>query len=307
MAKRAKARRARQAPPGRRQCGAVEVYHRMLEQHPEFRQRQVQIETFTARSMLFGAAARASVASVPIIVNVVYNTDDQNISDAQIDSQIKALNRDYRAKNTDKSKAPAVWKSLVADINIGFRLEDVTRTHTDETAFGTDEGVKSPQTGGIAPRDPSKFLNIWVCKLGGGLLGYAQFPGGPQATDGVVILSTAFGTTGTAAAPFNLGRTTVHEVGHYFNLHHIWGDTNDCSGTDYVTDTPNAQLPNYGKPTFPHVSCNNGPNGDMFMNYMDYVDDDTMIMFTPGQSARMGAALNGPRVGLTGAVPIPGS
>jgi hypothetical protein len=192
-------------------------------------------------------------------------------------------------------------------LSIEFHLEDVTRTPTQQTSFSTDEGVKSSQTGGIEPREPAKYLNLRVCNLGGGLLGYAQFPGGPPATDGVVILSTAFGTTGTAAAPFNLGRTAVHEVGHYFNLHHIWGDTNDCSGTDYVTDTPNAQVPNYGKPTFPHVSCNNGPNGDMFVNYMNYVDDDTMVIFTPGQATRMGAALSGPRSSLTGAAAAPGS
>jgi hypothetical protein len=110
-----------------------------------------------------------------------------------------------------------------------------------------------------------------------------------------VILNTAFGTTGTAQSPFNLGRTATHEVGHWLNLHHIWGDRSDCGGTDFVTDTPNAQLPNYGKPMFPHISCNNGPNGDMFVNYMDYVDDDTMVMFTAGQVLRMNATLSGPR------------
>jgi hypothetical protein len=134
-----------------------------------------------------------------------------------------------------------------------------------------------------------------VCSLGNGLLGYAQFPGGPAATDGVVILNTAFGTIGTATAPFDLGRTATHEVGHWLNLNHIWGDTNDCSGTDRVEDTPNALLPNFGKPAFPHVTCNNGPIGDMFVNYMDYVDDDTMTMFTPGQVARMHATLSGHR------------
>jgi hypothetical protein len=134
--------------------------------------------------------------------------------------------------------------------------------------------------------------------LGGGLLGYAQFPGGPAATDGVVILNTAFGSVGTAAAPYNLGRTATHEIGHWLNLRHIWGDTEDCSGSDFVDDTPNAQQPNYGKPTFPHVSCNNAPNGDMFMNYMDYVDDDAMVMFTKGQIARMQATLAGPRNSL---------
>ncbi|HJT30960.1 MAG TPA: zinc metalloprotease [Pirellulales bacterium] len=292
----------RKAKPGRRQCGAVEVYHRMLERHPGFRERQVEIERFTATSLLFGQAARSSITTISVVVNVVYGTRQQNVSDKQIKSQIDALNRDYAASNKDRSKAPACWSALVANTNIRFELADVTRTKTDETSFGTDDGVKSVQTGGKAPTDPDRCLNFWVCNLSGGILGYAQFPGGPPATDGVVIQWTAFGTVGTATAPFNVGRTAVHEVGHYFNLHHIWGDTNDCSGTDYVADTPNAQLPNYGRPTFPHISCNNGPNGDMFMNYMDYVDDAEMVMFTHGQAARMAAALTGPRNSLIGAV-----
>jgi hypothetical protein len=140
-----------------------------------------------------------------------------------------------------------------------------------------------------------RYLNIWVCTLANGILGYAQFPGGPKKTDGVVILNTAFGTVGTAGAPFNRGRTTTHEVGHWLNLRHIWADTEDCSGTDFVADTPNAAGPNYGKPKFPHVTCNNGPNGDMFMNYMDYVDDDAMFMFTTQQVVRMQTAMSGPR------------
>jgi hypothetical protein len=107
----------------------------------------------------------------------------------------------------------------------------------------------------------------------------------------VVILYKAFGTSGTVVAPFNLGRTTTHEIGHFFNLRHIWGDTEDCGGSDLVHDTPNAATPNFGKPIFPHVSCSNGPNGDMFVNYMDYTDDDSMFMFTIEQVARMHAAI----------------
>jgi hypothetical protein len=132
-------------------------------------------------------------------------------------------------------------------------------------------------------------------------LGYAQFPGGPKATDGVVILNTAFGTEGTATAPFNLGRTVTHEVGHWLNLRHIWGDTLDCSGGDRVADTPNCAGPNFGQPKFPTVSCGNAPHGDMFMNYMDYVDDAAMFMFTAGQVSRMSACLAGPRKSLVGA------
>ncbi|HKG22285.1 MAG TPA: zinc metalloprotease, partial [Blastocatellia bacterium] len=151
---------------------------------------------------------------------------------------------------------------------------------------------------GKAPWPTDRYLNLWVCNLGGGLLGYAQFPGGPAETDGVVITHRGFGTNGTAQAPFNLGRTATHEVGHFLNLRHIWGDTEDCSGTDFVADTPNAAGPNFAKPIFPKVSCRNGPNGDMFMNYMDYTDDDSMFMFTAQQVARMHATLEGFRNAL---------
>ena len=171
----------------------------------------------------------------------------------------------------------------------------ITRTKTTQTSFDTDDSVKFSATGGVNSWPTDKYLNIWVCTLANGILGYAQFPGGPKKTDGVVILNTAFGTSGTASPPFNLGRTATHEVGHWLNLRHIWADTEDCSGTDFVADTPNAAGPNYGKPKFPHVTCNNGPSGDMFVNYMDYVDDAAMFMFTTQQVVRMQAALSGPR------------
>ncbi|MBU3677068.1 MAG: T9SS type A sorting domain-containing protein, partial [Chitinophagaceae bacterium] len=137
--------------------------------------------------------------------------------------------------------------------------------------------------------------------LGGGLLGYAQFPGGASATDGVVINYTATGNIGTAAAPYNKGRTATHEVGHWLNLYHIWGDDGTgCNGSDLVGDTPNQGGPNYGCPTFPKLSCTNGPNGDMHMNYMDYTDDACMYMFTTGQKARVDAlfAAGGARAAL---------
>jgi hypothetical protein len=111
-----------------------------------------------------------------------------------------------------------------------------------------------------------------------------------------VITHTGFGTTGTAAPPFHLERTATHEIGHWLNLYHIWGDDGTgCGGSDEVNDTPNQGSENTGKPSFPHISCNNGPNGDMFMNYMDYTDDDSMYMFTAGQVIRMEATLEGPR------------
>ena len=294
-------------PPMHRTCGTMEVHNRLLELYPEYRAALGRLETATLARIAARTAAPDRPVTIPIVVHVVYRTSAENISDQQVLSEIDALNRDYAATNSDRSNVPAVWSGLVSDCMIRFALaktdpngnptSGVTRTKTTVTSFPQDDSVKSSAAGGADAWPSDKYLNLWVCALGGGLLGYAQFPGGPATTDGVVILNTAFGSVGTAAVPFNLGRTATHEIGHWLNLRHIWGDTEDCTGTDFVDDTPNAQHPNYGKPTFPHVSCNNGPNGDMFMNYMDYVDDAAMVMFTNGQIARMQATLAGPRSG----------
>jgi hypothetical protein len=297
------------AVPTRRLCGAMEAHMRLCELYPEFRVRRGQIhaatEVMVRRGLAFKRVAKQVPVTIPVVVHIVYHTAAENLSDAQIQSQIQVLNRDYGAQNPDKSHAPSVWRGLIVDSQIRFtlatkdpkgkRTTGITRTATPRASFSTHDEVKHAATGGADAWPAAKYLNLWVCPLGGGLLGYAQFPGGPAVTDGVVILGTAFGTVGTAAAPFNLGRTAVHEVGHWLNLSHVWGDTSDCGGTDHVSDTPKAQLPNYGTPLFPHVTCQNGPNGDMFMNYMDYVDDKVMVMFTHGQVARMQATLAGPR------------
>jgi hypothetical protein len=294
-------------PPMHRTCGTMEVHNRLLELYPEYRAALGRLETATLARIAARTAAPDQPVTIPIVVHLVYRTSAENISDQQVQSEIDALNRDYGATNSDRSNVPPVWSGLVSDCMIRFALaktdpngnptSGVTRTKTTVTSFPQDDSVKSSAAGGADAWPSDKYLNLWVCALGGGLLGYAQFPGGPATTDGVVILNTAFGSVGTAAVPFNLGRTATHEIGHWLNLRHIWGDTEDCTGTDFVDDTPNAQHPNYGKPTFPHVSCNNGPNGDMFMNYMDYVDDAAMVMFTNGQIARMQATLAGPRSG----------
>jgi len=308
--KNAKKASKKAAPPKRRMCAAMEVHNRLLELYPSYRTAQAALASATSARMLTAAVAQPAggVVKIPVVVHVVFNTASENISDAQVKSQIVALNKDFRAKNSDKSKVPSVWKGLVTDAGIEFALATkdpkgnpstgITRTQTAQTSFGPNDGVKSTSSGGVAAWPTDKFLNLWVCTLSDQLLGYAQFPGGPAATDGVVILNTAFGTTGTAAAPFNKGRSATHEIGHWLNLRHIWGDTEDCSGTDFVPDTPNALHPNFGRPTFPHISCANGPNGDMFVNYMDYTDDAGMVMFTAQQVVRMHAALEGPRKSL---------
>ena len=296
----------------RRACAQMVVHELLVETKPEYRDRRLAVEEASRQSIASGEAMRTAkkLLTIPVVVHILARAKEDTVTDAQVKSQIKVLNDDFRAKNSDKSKVPAVWKSLVADTNIQFALATkdpkgktttgITRTTTTVAEFRPDDSMKAKKTGGVSPWATDRYLNIWVCALGNGLLGYAQFPGGPAATDGVVILNEAFGTTGSVKAPFNKGRTATHEVGHYLNLRHIWGDRNDCTGNDWVADTPPAGGANMQKPKFPHISCNNGPNGDMFMNYMDYVDDAAMFMFTVGQSARMNAALAGPRKKLVG-------
>ena len=136
------------------------------------------------------------------------------------------------------------------------------------------------ETGSVAWPAES-YLNISVCNMGSNPLGFAAFPGSPARRDGVVIDYRCFGASGTAAAPFDLGRTATHEVCHWLDLLHIWGDDKGlCTQSDNVGDTPNQGGPNGGMPSFPSISCNNAPDGDLFMNYMDYVDDAAMCMFT---------------------------
>jgi hypothetical protein len=278
-------------------CGTMPVHRRLLDSDPGYARARAEIESYTFdRAEL---PPLEDVVTIPVVVHVVWHEPAQNVSDEQVASQLAVLSEDFRRLNADVSGVPGVWTPRVADTMVEFTLAEVTRTQTDRVAFDHDDGIKSAASGGADAWDAERYLNLWVCQLGGGLLGYAQFPGGPPQTDGVVVLHSAFGNTGTAAAPFHLGRTATHEVGHWLNLRHIWGDDGDgCGGDDFVADTPNQGGPNYGRPTFPSVSCGNAPDGDMFMNYMDYTDDAAMFMFTTGQATRVAACLLGPRSGL---------
>ena len=193
---------------------------------------------------------------IPVVVHVVYKNDDENISDAQIQSQIDILNQDYRKLNSDVNQAPPLFADDVADCNIEFVLAQydpngyvttgITRTETQVNEFNhNDDFVKKDNSGGKNAWDTKKYLNIWVCDLAGNGLGYSPYPGVVTSDlDGVVIDYEAFGNTGTATAPYNKGRTATHEIGHWLNLIHIWGDDEEdengdyCTLDDKVSDTP---------------------------------------------------------------------
>ncbi|MCF8463497.1 MAG: T9SS type A sorting domain-containing protein [Flavobacteriales bacterium] len=295
-------------------CGTSEKMQALLAADPQLELVRQDIESFTERWVEEHANdAHRAVITIPVVVHVVYKTAAQNISDEQIQSQIDVLNEDYRALNADVSGVPSVWTSRVADCEIqfalaaqdpdGFLTNGITRTETTVSDWGGSDNVKYTSQGGKNAWPNTDYLNIWVCNIGSGLLGYAYQPGINAALDGVVIGYRYFGRIGSLSASYDEGRTTTHEIAHYLNLDHLWGpggSNASCTADDGVSDTPKQTDPNYGcNTTFPHLTCGSSSvNSDMFNNYMDYGNDDCLFFFTNGQKARMLAALNGPRAAI---------
>lgn len=282
-----------------RNCATMDNLEHRKNEDPGLEQRMSQIEAYTQNKVksLEQNKITGSIVTIPVVVHVIYSNSNENISEAQILSQIQVLNDDFRRLNSDANNT---W-SQAADTQIQFCMATVdpngnptngiTRKSSSKTSWGTSDAMKKSSQGGVNPWNTSQYLNMWVCNIGGGILGYAQFPGGNAATDGVVMGPSYFGSKNGGSgfylsAPFNLGRTTTHEVGHFFNLRHIWGD-GGCSVDDYVTDTPTSGGANYGCATGA-VSCG---TVDMVQNYMDYSDDGCMNLFTQGQKNRMRASV----------------
>ncbi|RAK68277.1 M43 family zinc metalloprotease [Hymenobacter edaphi] len=279
--------------PGR-QCASMDVLAQQIAADPAMSQRMAAIEaqtrSFTANTTVNRTNA---VVTIPVVVHVVYNTAAQNVPQSQIDAQIAVLNQDFAKLNADAGNTPAIYAGLAANTNIQFVLakrdpngaatSGVVRKSTKTRSFSSNDFVKYSSKGGSDAWPRDKYLNLWLCNLGQGLLGYAQFPGGAAATDGVVVLYSS--VPGGAATNYDKGRTATHEVGHWLNLRHIWGDA--TCGNDLVSDTPTQQTSNGGCPAFPKITCSN--QGDMSMNYMDYTYDRCMYMFTTGQASRMNA------------------
>lgn len=268
-----------------RKCGAQEVLEEQMKADPGLRNRMAEIETFIQQHHEGLRLLPNGIIEIPVVVNILYKTNAQNLSAAQIQSQIDVLNQDFSTTNTDYNNTPAVFQSSRSgDIGIRFVLDAVVRKKSKFQTWPLNDAMKKSSKDGIDPTSPATKLNIWVCNLTSGYLGYAQFPGGNASTDGVVIDDNAFGTIGNLYADYNKGRTATHEVGHWLNLRHIWGDAN-C-GNDMVSDTPVHTTSNFGCPTNATSSCG-GTHLMMTMNYMDYTDDACMFMFTAGQKTRM--------------------
>jgi hypothetical protein len=236
-----------------------------------------------------------SLITIPVVVHVLYFVASENISNEQIYSQINVLNQDLSRTNPDTINTPAVFRQFAADCGFkfvlakvdphGYATTGIIRKFTPVQAFDINDEIKHSQSGGDDAWDCDNYLNIWVGNLIEGMLGYSSVVGGPKDVDGITVLYTAFGTTGMVAAPFDRGRTATHELGHWLNLIHTWGDA-DC-GDDHVEDTPWQEAPNRGCPTEVKKTCGPGPYGDMYMNFMDFTNDACMNLFTKGQNARM--------------------
>jgi len=291
-------------------CTSTDYTEAQRTANPLEAQRIVEAEAFLHKKLSSPSVNSRSVAPavvrIPVVVHVVYKNSSENISDAQVKSQIEALNRDFRRLNADTVNTPDRFKMLGADVQIEFYLatadpkgrptSGILRKQTTVTNFLNNDKIKSSAQGGDDAWDSRSYLNIWVGKLIAGA-GYSSVPGSDANKDGVVITSSAFGALNMSGY-YNMGRTTTHEVGHWLGLKHIWGDA-QC-GDDGVYDTPQQSTYTQTCPTGFRSTCNNGEMGDMYMNYMDYTADACMNLFTQGQKIKMQACFDegGPRESL---------
>lgn len=303
-------------------CGTMDVLHKYLAEHPERNEQYLQYleqcKQEETEFALYGSSARAlsDTVYIPVVFHIIHNGDpigtasSENISDAQILSQIEALNENFGLRNENAANIPDEFKALSASTKIRFCLAQfdengnpttgITRHNLGQVDWDQDAIENQVKPATIWNR--SKYLNVWTARFGGslasdGVLAYAQFPlWGSASTDGVIARYNVVGKTGVVMSSYNKGKTLVHEIGHWLGLFHIWGDDNgSCSGSDNVSDTPNQADQYFGCPSHPQVSC--GGN-NMFMNHMDYTDDDCRSMFTLGQESRMMNVLNTSRQSL---------
>lgn len=292
-------------------------------------------ETFYRAKQSF-SQDRSTVYTIPVVVHIVYNGAAENLDDSVVFNQIAVLNETFRRTNPDTVNMRSVFEPIVGDTYIEFKLAQIdpngqptngiTRTSTTQNSFfGVGgfpaEGVKSSSDGGIDPWDQNRYLNIWVCDmslLGSPfILGYASPPNNlphwppgssDNLSDGVVIQYESFGANNPNTLDLGqgvmevMGKTAVHEVGHYLGLRHIWGD-GDCNEEDGIDDTPNAtDQSDFDCDTTKNTCTDNiltlGDLPDMIENYMDYSSDDCQNSFTQGQADMMRAILENERIDL---------
>jgi Pregnancy-associated plasma protein-A len=284
-------------------CGTFEYMQNLYEKDPTAKERMYELELKIQKTInnqripfSFKKATKIAIIPVPVIiipvvVNVVYceKTEKENITCTQIMSQITALNRDFNPPSLPPS---FYFANKFGKMKIKFALKKVFRHKSKVCIWDNNDDVKQTSKDGQDAYMPNQMLNIWVANLVPGLYGFANYPVVSVAMDGVVISPYAFGTAGIVRPTNNLGKVATHEIGHWLNLIHIWGDGGHCSD-DFVNDTPTQFDANRGTPNYPTLSGSCSPKpSDMFMNYMDYTDDRAQYMFSKDQVLRSRALFN---------------
>jgi len=290
-------------------CISHEVFSKQMIDNKEFKKNQAQLEKETEAFLQNTARTNAATYIIPIVFHVIHTGGAGNISDAQIIDQVNILNKEFNRQQADTILTPTAFLPLTAKFNVEFRLAKIDPT--GNCTNGIDRVYSSLATcsyqwdavKAVSYWPSNKYLNIWLIEsmrypgtpgCNGG--GYSAFPGGAPNLDGIVMRSDLIGSIGTAQTTTWgnwRGRYLIHELGHWFNLRHIWGDAN-C-GDDFISDTPPHVFSNSGCPNFPHRannSCGSNSNGEMYTNYMDYTDGTCLNMFSAGQVAVMTAAIN---------------
>lgn len=302
-------------------CTTMDNIQRRAQNNVQLQQQIEDMKTYLlqqADNTPRGSDATQDVIYIPVVFHIVSNGDavgsGENITDAQVISQITAMNLHYTAQDQNIGNTPSVFVSRIGNVNVQFCLakfdpdgnptNGIVRHTLSNASWDTDtdiDNILKPAT----IWDHTKYLNIWSVRMGGdlatqGVLGYSSLPFFGQADqDGIAVRYNTVGTTGTLIAGHNLGKTITHEAGHWLGLLHIWGlDANCGDAGDYVADTPDQADLNFGCPSFPHITCNNGPDGDMYMNYMDYTDDACSYMFSAGQASNIHTAIDNYRAGI---------